>query len=205
MNEDAQPNERSLNRKGGPIPILRSTRSKGTGTFFRRDGRDVSTRYQKPFNASSSRPNLLETSQNRQQYLNLPCRPQSYVHEESRPTWKRIEPNSNHPPQFSSFSKSKARKPRNKSKKEKKESIELLIDIPHDCQIGVPGFRHARKRWQERQAQELSGKTGVQLRFGGYQEGYARFVLDEKRVSSAAVEENSHEQANNSDIALTSV
>lgn len=85
-------------------------------------------------------------------------------------------------------------KPRYKAKKPLKrkasnEDIELLIDIPFHCRKEAAGYEAQRQKWEDVQSRELSVKTGVPLRFGGYFEDCARFIFDDN-FAPPLVEDN---------------
>jgi len=194
MNEDAQPNEHALIRKGGPVPVIWSQRARALS--FRHSGHSQSSTRGRPrFHPASNPPSSATqhpaTTRSYGQYVHQSTPPRSNLYAGPPPQRRRQTDNvSRHVPHVAykqSLTPRHRRIPSNKGKgperKAEKESTELLLDIPPECQKGSPNSQLTRKRWQEIQARELSASIGVPLRFGGYLDGCARFVLDEKPLA----------------------
>ncbi|KAF5388209.1 hypothetical protein D9615_000222 [Tricholomella constricta] len=187
MYEDAQPNERPSNRKGGAVPIIRSTQAIGRGRGFQRGGYGhFTTRYHnnKPLNGSQTGTYPFVSSYHHQQYTHSSRR--------SRPSYdgpyaKRRR--TDHQPNTEPHSRDESANiylpktpciPRKFGKRKalhEPEPLELLVDIPPECRKGAPDCQRLRKEWQALQVQQLSAKAGVQLQFGGYRHDCARFIV----------------------------
>ncbi|GLB33619.1 putative WD40 repeats containing protein [Lyophyllum shimeji] len=195
MTEDAQPNERPLNRKGGTVPLVRATQA-GKGALQRGRGYDLLTRNDhRPPNGPRTEAYPRVTSQNHSWYTDALKRARyDGPHTKRRRTFHESTTDSRSRPDVAATSPSPLVKPPSRPRKSAKrkaqhEPTELLVDLPPQCRKGAPDSRQLRKQWQIAHAEELSAKTGVPLRFGGYANDCARFVIDD---NAATLPEEQH-------------
>ncbi|RDB22716.1 hypothetical protein Hypma_010397 [Hypsizygus marmoreus] len=186
MNEDSQPNERPLNRKGGAIPVISSKRGRGWSTFNHGGRVHSPSRHHYNKSVTASPPGSYPPFASHY-YQDTPLfkRQQSQAYGSSSKR-RRIEhtdselllPTALPPVQLSTRPESCSLLPKPPMQNVEFEPVEILVDLPLNCRKGAPNRKATTKKWLDGQTQELSTKTGVRLRFGGYLDGCARFVVD---------------------------
>lgn len=189
MTEDVQPNERSLNRKGGAIPAIHPSSSRGSflergrGSFMQRGRRMSHYPGYRPNHPTSSYNNAQNARAHGTQFESLPKRPNDYPPN----TWvKRRLVDFNHHMRDSTIHHgplatritATVNVPSHPKPRQRRQAkvTELLIDLPPDCRKGAPEYNELRKQWRECEIHRIYAETEVKVELRGITGNTARFV-----------------------------